>query len=343
MSYPTYFHWLVNETPTTWWNDSADPAELDKALTMEITGVTTNPILNARAIRSNPGHWDIAGAIKGVTDPEERAQRLMSLVVCETAGKLEPVFRRTNGEHGFVCAQVNPSRAGERDPMFKMAQRFHAIAPNIAVKLPVTAAGLDVLEECIALGITVTGTVSFTVPQVLAIAERHRLGSIRAAKNHLTPGRCFAVVMVGRLDDYLREIAADAQANVLESDIVQAGIAVVKRAYAIFVERNYQAVLLPAALRGVNQMTELAGARLVMSIHPKVQALILSGNLPREPHIDIPVAADVLARLCTLPEFVRAYEPDGLKPSEFAAFGLTQRTLSSFIETGWSLLETYNA
>jgi transaldolase len=343
MLYQTYFHWLVNETPTTWWNDSADPAELDRALTLGISGVTTNPILNARAIRSNPSHWDTSGAIQGVTDPEERAQRLMSLVVRETAGKLEPIYRRTNGEHGFVCAQVNPSRAGERDPMFKMAKRFHALAPNIAVKLPVTAAGLDVLEDCVAQGITVTATVSFTVPQVLAVAERHRLGSLRAVKNNITPGRCFAVVMVGRLDDYLREIAADAQANVLESDIIQAGIAVVKRAYTLFQKHEYQAVLLPAALRGINQMTELAGGRLVMSIHPKVQGLILNGNLPREPRIKVPVADDVLARLSTVPEFVRAYEPDGLKPSEFAAFGLTQRTLSSFVETGWLPLETYNA
>ena len=51
-----------------------------------------------------------------------------------------------------------------------MARRFHAWAPNIAVKLPVTAAGLDVLEDCIAEGITVTATVSFTVPQVVAVA-----------------------------------------------------------------------------------------------------------------------------------------------------------------------------
>jgi transaldolase len=118
---------------------------------------------------------------------------------------------------------------------------------------------------------------------------------------------------------------------------------VVKRAYALFLEREYQAVLLPAALRGVNQMTELAGAKVVMSVHPKVQGMILNGNLPREARIGIPVAEDVLARLETLPEFVRAYEPNGLQPAEFAAFGLTQRTLSQFIETGWSPLETYLA
>jgi transaldolase len=40
-----------------------------------------------------------------------------------------------------------------------------------------------------------------------------------------------------------------------------------------------------------------------------------------------------------MPEFVRAYEPDGLKPSEFVSYGVTQRTLSQFIEAGWALLE----
>ena len=47
---------------------------------------------------------------------------------------------------GYVCAQVNPSRAGDRDCMAAMAKRFHNWAPNIAVKLPATLAGLDVLE-----------------------------------------------------------------------------------------------------------------------------------------------------------------------------------------------------
>lgn len=343
MTYSNYFDWLVNATPTKWWNDSADPAELDRAMTMGITGVTTNPVLTARALRSNPGHWDVGGATAGVADAEERAQRLITLVVRETAAKVESIYRNSGGEDGYVCAQVNPSRDGERQAMLAMAQRFHAIAPNIAVKLPVTAAGLDVLEECVANGITITATISFTVPQVVAVAERHRLGCERAKKNGITPGRCFAVVMVGRLDDYLREIAADAQADLRESDIVQAGIAVVKRSYKIFKERGYTAVLLPAALRGINQMQELAGAKLVMSIHPKVQGMILAANLPQEMRIDVPVAEDVIDRLSSVREFVRAYEPDGLRPEEFAAFGLTQRTLSQFIETGWLQLESITA
>jgi len=129
-------------------------------------------------------------------DPESRAERLMEMVVSETARRLEPKFSAANGRDGYVCAQVNPARAGDRPGMLAMARRFTAWAPNIAVKLPVTAAGLDVLEECVAQGITVTATVSFTVPQVLAVAERHRRASRRARDASRRPGACFAVLMV---------------------------------------------------------------------------------------------------------------------------------------------------
>ena len=74
--------------------------------------------------------------------------------------------------------------------------------------------------------------------------------------------------MIGRLDDYLREVAHDNQAAVSEYDIRQAGLAVTKRAYAMYKERGYDAVLLVAALRGAYHLTEIAGADLMMSIHP---------------------------------------------------------------------------
>jgi transaldolase len=110
----------------------------------------------------------------------------MRLVVTGAAQLLEPTFQNTGGKQGYVCAQVNPKRAGDREGMLAMARRFHAWAPNIAVKLPVTAAGLDVLEECAAEGITVTMTVSFTVPQVVAIGERFEKGTRQSrAGGHL--------------------------------------------------------------------------------------------------------------------------------------------------------------
>jgi transaldolase len=147
--------------------------------------------------------------------------------------------------------------------------------------------------------------------------------------------------MIGRLDDYLREVAHDNQAAVTEADIRQAGLAVAKRAYRIYTEHAYESVLLVAALRGDYHLTELAGARLLMSIHPAYQEAFVSRDLPHEERIDRPVPCDVIERLEQMPEFVRSYEPAGMMPDDFVTFGPTQRTLCQFSEAGWKLLETY--
>jgi transaldolase len=343
MGNTTYLDWVAGETRTKWWHDSAEAAELQTGLNRGAIGVTTNPYLaNLALVRDRP-LW--ASAIDEVLarnlPAEQKAEALMQIAVTQTAEKLLPHYQASHGREGFVCAQVNPSRAGDPDSMQAMARRFHNWAPNIAVKLPATSAGLDVLEECVSEGITATATVSFTVPQVVAIAERHRAGIRRARQAGIDPGKCFAVIMIGRLDDYLREVALDNRVSVSESDIRQAGLAVTKRAYALYKDGDYEAVLLVAALRGGYHLAELAGAELLMSIAPAFQEIFVAQDFPREERIQVPVSADVIERLCRMPEFVRAYEPEGMRPGEFLAFGATQRTLSQFVEAGWRLMETY--
>jgi transaldolase len=343
MASNTYLDWVLTNTGTKWWHDSAEAGELQLGLERGAIGVTTNPFLANIALAKNRELWSAAidGVLAQKLAPELKAEALMQIAVTRTSEKLLPEFEATRGQSGFVCAQVNPLRAGDRDCMLAMARRFHHWAPNIAVKLPATSAGIDVLEDCVAEGITVTCTVSFTVPQVIAIAERHRAGIARAKAAGIVPGKCFAVIMIGRLDDFLREVAHDNQAPVSESDIRQAGIAVTKRAYALYRERGYEAVLLVAALRGDYHLTEIAGADLIMSIAPAFQGVFVTQDLPREVRIDKPVPEDAIDRLRSMPEFVRAYEPDGMTPAEFMAFGATQRTLAQFCEVGWKLMESY--
>jgi len=50
--------------------------------------------------------------------------------------------------------------------------------------------------------------------------------------------------------------------------------------------------------------------------------------------------AELLARL---PDFRRAFEPDGLTVDEFDTFGATVRTLRSFIEAYHDLTQTIRA
>jgi len=199
---------------------------------------------------------------------------------------------------------------------------------------------MRVLEECAARGMCVTSTVSFTVSQVLAAAEAYRRGRLRAQRTGIAPAPCFTVIMIGRIDDYLREVAADSRLTVGEDDIRQAGSAITKRSYALFRQRGYEAQLLVAALRGVHHMQGLCGGELVMSIHPGIQKLLMAPEIPRSLGIGDAVPEESLRRLRTVPEFIKAYEPDGLSEGQFIAFGLTQKTLSQFSAGGWSLLET---
>ena len=137
----TYLNWVISNTKTEWWHDSADLAELQIGLERGAVGVTTNPFLSNIAVQKCRANG-LPGC-RGDPGPEaygeEKAEALMRLVVTRVAEKLMPEFEKTGGKSGFVCAQVNPSRAGERPEMFAMARRFNKWAPNIAVKLPCTA------------------------------------------------------------------------------------------------------------------------------------------------------------------------------------------------------------
>jgi len=307
-------------------------------------GVTTNPILTYKTVQAHPDYWK--PMFDGLSDslaPEERAEAILKAVATDAAKRVEPIYERTGAKHGYALGQLNPSDAGDAAAMLRMAKRVQGWAANVSVKLPTTRAGLIVIEEMSAAGLPVCATINLSVSQAVAVGESYRRGVARAMINGVKPKPCFAVQQVGRLDDYIRDVAKDSGEGVSESDVIWAGIAVAKRSYAIFKEMGYEAVIMPAGLRGVHHMTELAGADMTFSLHPRIQKMLLDAEPSREEGIQRQVGGGIINRLMKLPEFVRAYEPDALKPDEFITYGATQKILSQFVETGWSPLETYGS
>ena len=302
-----YLKWLC-DTPSFWWNDSAVLGDMDQAIENGATGVTTNPLLVKRSLYGNREAWKpfLAGIpeLKG----DEKAEELIRRVTVSIAKKFEPIYNSSEHAQGYVCAQVNPKYQGDSEKMLAMGKRLAKWAPNIAVKLPATAAGLDVAEELAALGITTVGTVSFTVPQALEIARRQQLGRERAIKANLRPAAAFSVIMVGRLDDYLRDVAHDMHAPVKEEDIIQAGTACIKRSFEIFRERGYEAKLMPAGMRGAYQATALAGADLSMSLSSGIHTALDKETVYTTECFEKPVDSEVIERLRSIPDFSRAYE-----------------------------------
>ena len=335
-----FLRWLSEFTDSIWWHDSADPQEIDESIKNGAVGVTTNPFLVQSTLNNNREKWQ---SVYENCPPEltgdERAEKLLSLTVAEVAKTLRPIYDETCGKQGYACAQVNPSNQGDAEAMLLQARRYAKIAPNVSIKLPASAAGLAAMEQCVAEGMCTTVTASFTVPQALAIAEHYERGIKKAEENGIPTKPCFAVLMIGRLDDYIRDIAHDTGACVSESDIQKAGIAVAKRAYKLFAERNYKAIIMPAGMRGAYHMTELAGAKMVFSTAPKIQLMLEELSGPFSERIDEPVDEEAIARLMTVREFRRAYEIDGMAEDEFLTYGAMQRTLSQFVEVGWSRIK----
>ena len=75
-----------------------------------------------------------------------------------------------------------------------------------------------------------------------------------------------------------------------------------------------------------------------MSIAPAISEM-LEGVTEFEERIDRPVESDIIDRLMKMPEFRKAYEPDGMKPDEFITFGSCNRTLDQFVNDGWNVLK----
>jgi transaldolase len=331
-----YLQWLSGQTDSIWWHDSANMGEAERALTWGAQGMTTNPFLVNQTLRSAAENWELSTT--GLAG-DQKALHAIKTVTTTYAQKLQPIREKGVVGQGYVCAQTNPNKCGDFTYMVEQAKVLSSWAPNIVVKLPATRAGIRAYEECAALGINVAATVSFTVSQVLAVGEAAKRGKERAKGAGVAPPLTIAVLMVGRLDDYLRDVVQDRELAITEEDIRQAGTACIKGAYALFQERGYDTFLMPAGCRGAYHISALAGAKMIMSISPKIQEELVSlGEDQFVTRIDDPIDPATLERLLTLDEFERAYRADGMQIEEFIIFGSTNRTIDQFINSGWNPL-----
>lgn len=334
----TPLHVMTRTTPTALWNDSSTPHELRTAIGWGAVGATCNPVIALAAINADLPRWQARIAQIAAERPTATESQIGWQVVgelsIEAAQLLEPIFDGHAGINGRLSMQTDPRLRRDRDAIVAQAEHFDSIARNIIVKIPATQVGIEAIEEATYRGISVNVTVSFTVPQALAAGEAIQRGLDRRAAEGLDTAAMGPVVtiMVGRLDDWLKDVVARDHLDVVPEALEWAGVAAFKHAYELFRERGLRARLLAAAYRNQLQWTELVGGDIVLSPpfawQEKFQA---SGHDP-QPRIDVPVDDALLAALRTIPDFRRAYEADGMTPAEFDEFGATLTTLRQFLE-----------
>jgi transaldolase len=323
---------------TALWNDSADHEELARSIGFGAVGATCNPVIAYTVISSHLDEWAPRIARMAAEHPTWGESRIGWHAVEElstsAAKLLEPVFRASGGRNGRLSIQTDPRLHRDADALVEQAVRFSQLAENIIVKIPATSVGIGAIEEATYRGISVNVTVSFTVAQAVAAAEAIERGLNRRAAEGL-PEREFGsvvTIMGGRLDDWLKHVAARDRLLIEPGHLDWAGVAALKRAYGIFQERGYRARVLAAAFRSALQWSELLGGDLVVSPPFDWQLLINENSLPVERRIDVPVDPRIIATLEGIADFRRAYEPDGMTVEEFDSFGATRATLRQFLD-----------
>ncbi len=338
MVYKSPLHQTVSTTPTDYWNDSCSIEELTYAIEHGAVGATTNPTI-VLAVLKKEGHlW--RDRIKAIIvehptwNEDQVAWLLIEEMAVRGAGLLQPIFEREGGRKGRLSIQTNPTFYRDAEAITAQAVRFAALAPNMQVKIPVTAAGVRAIEEATFRGVNINATVSFTVPQVIAVAEAVERGLKRREAEGLptddmTP---VATMMIGRLDDWMHLLEKRDAIVVTPGVSDWAGVACFKRAYPLFKERRYRTRLLAAAYRHHLHWSALIGGDVVLTIPYEWQLLFNGSDVPVIERINDPVPGAALETLLEkFPDFRRAYEPDGLSVAEFDTFGPTVRTLRTFI------------
>ena len=338
LRYRSALHEMACTTPTAYWNDSCSPRELRYALEHGAVGATSNPVIVGTVLQQDLDHWrepvrELVREMACATE-DELAWRVCERVTLHGARLLEEIFARGSGQDGRMSIQVDPRCYRDAGRMVAQAEHFAGLTPNLIVKLPVTAAGLTAIEEATWRGISVNGTVSFSVSQAVAVAEAVERGLKRreAAGRPVAEMGPIATIMVGRLDDWLKAVMERDDIITNPGYLEWAGVAVIKRAYRIFRERGYRLRLLAAAYRNHLHWSELIGGELVVSMPHQWQVRFNASDVAVTARIDDPVDPAILdALLSRFPDFRRAYEEQGLSAAEFDGFGPTVRTLRQFI------------
>jgi transaldolase len=335
---------MTQTTASCLWNDSASLDELTRSIADGAVGATCNPVIALAIVKANLPHWKprIKALIEELPAATESqiAWKVVEELSVRAAALLEPAFREHRGRNGRLSIQTDPQLFRDGAALVAQAVHFDQLAANMIVKIPATRAGIAAIEEVTYRGISVNATVSFTVPQCIAVAEAVERGLVRREREgkDIAAMGPVCTIMVGRLDDWLKAVAEKEGITVDPGALEWAGVAVFKKAYRVFRERGYRLRLLSAAFRNHLHWSELVGGDVVISPPYAWQVRLNKSGVAVESRIDRPVEPRLVEQLHTrFADFRRAYDEDGLALGELDSYALTRRTLRQFLAAGREL------
>lgn len=329
---------MVSTTITDFWNDSCSIGELQYALEYGAVGATTNPVIVKEVLKKEMNSYkdriiELIHEMPMATE-DDIVWKLNEEMAVAGAELLLPIYEESKGKKGRISIQTNTKYYRDTELMLQQAVGFHNLAPNMQVKMPTTKASIKAYEEATYQGVSINGTVSFTVPQALAVAEAVERGLKRREDEgkDISMMHPVCTIMVGRVDDWLKSVVERDGIIIDPGCLEWAGVAVMKNAYRIFKERGYRTQLLAAAYRNHHQWSEFIGGDISLTIPSKWIKRFNASDITVIERMDTPVDPDIIEKLSKyIPDFNRAYQPDGMTIDEFDTYGAVSKTLLQFL------------
>ncbi|HEY3141342.1 MAG TPA: transaldolase [Acidimicrobiales bacterium] len=213
--------------------------ELERWVERGVRGITSNPTIFQKAISSGNEYDTQFGSLVGQGESVEKAYWDMVIADIEDALRiLRPVYDSSDGVDGYVSVEVAPDLARDRDGTIASARELHSRIdePNLFVKIPATAQGVDAIGQMISEGRSINVTLIFGLDRYDEVIEAY-ISGLEAYDGDLSRVASVASFFVSRVDtevDRRLEAIGSVEALGLRG---KTAVAQAQAAYGIFQER----------------------------------------------------------------------------------------------------------
>lgn len=144
-----------------------------------IRGITSNPTIFQKAIAGSTLYdEELAASLKRHGDVEAAYWDLVCSDIAETADMFRDVYEDAEGGDGFVSVEVSPTLAHDTAGTIAAAKALweRLDRPNVMIKIPATASGIDAVATVTGLGINVNVTLIFDLQGYARVLDAYMSG-----------------------------------------------------------------------------------------------------------------------------------------------------------------------
>lgn len=211
---------------------------LQRLVDLGVRGVTSNPTIFAKAIEAGTDYDAAFAEVASIHAVEDAYWELVIDDVLHGLDVLAPVHAASGGTDGFVSVEVAPALAHDTKATVAAARqlRRRIDRPNLLVKVPATAEGVDAIRTLVGEGVAVNVTLIFGLDRYDEVMEAYIAGleAVEGDLGHIQGVASFFVSRVDTLVDRLLEEIATLDALALRG---QVAVAQAKIAYQHFLRR----------------------------------------------------------------------------------------------------------